>query len=221
MLSRLDQYLLRYRDNMSRHPTTLRIFRYLSLATPLCVVTMVATPARAMTNARTYYRAKHAAARLAQQTHSVAMGTFKDGPRHTWHAMKEKPIDFGIKLVVVGVVGGVAKKLGIDPAPIAIAASFGSLGVQFWKTLPDVRLETGHARLRSIGANFVWPTVLGVSTTVGGEMAGGHGPHTKQAATLADAVRAGLQTIIIASDVPAVLQTAFRSKPTSTTTPEK
>ena len=202
---------------MSRHPSTPSKFSKLSTVVSLSLVATVATPAFATAPPapRNVWRARHAAAqRFMTQTHSVAMGTFVDGPKHTWDAMREKPVSMGLKLLAVGVAGGMMKKFGIEPGPFAIAASAGSLAIQVWMTRGDV--ATADNRLRSIGANYVWPGVLGVTTIVAGEMVGhgsAHAAGSAHSASTSDVLKAGGQTVLVASDVPAVLQTAFRSKP--------
>ncbi len=201
---------------MSRLPSNSMNFSKLSTVIALALVASIATPAFATAPParRNVWRATHAAQRFMKQTHSVAMGTFVDGPKHTWDAVREKPVSMGLKLLAVGVAGGMMKKLGIEPGPFAIAASAGSLVIQVWMTRGDV--ATADNRLRSIGANYVWPGVLGVTTTVAGEMIGhgsAHAAGSAHSVSTFDVLKSGAQTLLIASDVPAVLQTAFRSRP--------
>jgi hypothetical protein len=142
---------------------------------------------------------------IRRGTIAVARGTFVDGPRHTWRAIKARPVRYGAMLFGFGLAGAGAKAVGIDPAPIAVSLSVATWGWQAWKAWPALKLKSGRARLRHLGADVLWPGLLVGATAVGGGIVG-HGGHGHGAAMPLDVAQAGVQTMVITIDIPTIVQ---------------
>jgi hypothetical protein len=140
-----------------------------------------------------------AANKAARGAGDLARGTFVDGPRHTWREIRARPKRYAAMLTGLGAAGALAKVKGIDPEPFALALS-GSVWVwQVKQAWPMIKNTRGRARLRAIGANIVWPFALVLGTgTLGHQVVHGHEGH--------GAAAAGLQTTVITSDIPTIVQ---------------
>lgn len=137
---------------------------------------------------------------------ALADGTVRVGPKHTWHAIKAKPAQYGLFLGGIGVVGAGLMATGVDPEPYAIGLSVLVCAWSAYKGIPEMRACSGPDRWRSIGANVLWPAALCLATTVGGQPLGLDHVASPSAADIA---KAGAQAIVIGSDVPTIAQTVL------------
>jgi hypothetical protein len=80
--------------------------------------------------AATHYPQAVAAKPLVQHGKALAEGTLKDGPKHTWDAIKKKPVRYGGMLLGLGSLGAGAKWLGLNPEPLLVPRTAATRG--FW-----------------------------------------------------------------------------------------
>jgi hypothetical protein len=140
---------------------------------------------------------------------AAAAGTFIDGPRHTWKAIKRNPKAFILGTVAIGAIGVVGRKLGFDGHYIAMALSGGAVVAQVKAAWPTLRQARGLELARRIGADVVWPVLLAAGSTligraIGGEHAPGHHPPSSGELAIAFA-----ESAVIGGDAPAVAVTAL------------
>ncbi len=138
---------------------------------------------------------------------ALADGTFRVGPKHTWHAIKAKPVRYVALLGGLGAAGAGLMAAGVNPAPYTIGLSVLVFGWAAYNAIPDIRACEGANRLRSIGANVLWPAALCVVTAVGGHPLGPEGPLAN--ASPSDLLEAGAQSVVIGADVPTIVQTVL------------
>lgn len=145
-------------------------------------------------------------ARAVAAAAALADGTFRVGPKHTWHAIRAKPVRYVFLLGGIGAAGAGCMAAGVSPEPYTIGFSVLVCGWATCKALPEIRACEGPNRLRSIGANVLWPAALCVATA-----AGGHPLGLDQVASpsAADILKAGGQSIVIGADVPTIVQTVL------------
>jgi len=194
-------------------PARTSSFSYLrrSLGTIVLVTAVCASaPVEAGHVSRASNALRVGGAKVGRAAGAFTAGTVKDGPKHTWLAIKAKPVQYTAMLLGIGAIGAGAHAIGINPEPLAIGLSAGALGLQLWKSLPEMRQKRGNARLRSIGANVIWPTALAVGTVAAGKLIG-HGPSGHGSVTLSEVGAAGAKSVVIAGDAPTIAQTAMRS----------
>ncbi len=146
-------------------------------------------------------------ARLSAGVSAIADGTFRVGPKHTWHAIKAKPLRYAMLLGGLGAAGAGLMAAGVNPAPYTIGLSLLVCGWATYCALPEMRSCQGPDRLRSIGANALWPAALCVGTAVGGHPLGIDAPLTSAGPT--DLLKAGAQTVVIGADMPTIVQTVL------------
>ena len=136
---------------------------------------------------------------LSRGARDVVAGTLVDGPKHTWSAIRARPLHYAGMLGLLGVAGAYAKMRGIDPEPYDIGLSAGVYGWQAWKAWPQLKLTRGRARLRFIGAHYVWPFALTSGTAVlGSQIHHDHAHHHQL-------LKAAGQTAVITSDIPTLV----------------
>src|SRR5438046_602396 len=70
-----------------------------------------------------------------QKAQALMTGIGKDGPRHTWQAVKEHPRIFGSLVLACGVVSAVSHAAGFNPEPLLMAAASGIFGYQLKRAL--------------------------------------------------------------------------------------
>ena len=145
--------------------------------------------------------------RVTAGVSALADGTFRVGPKHTWHAIKAKPLRYTGLLGGLGAAGAGLMAADINPAPYTIGLSVLVLGWAVYNAMPDIRACDGADRLRSIGANVLWPAALCVGTAVGGHPLGPEGPLANASPT--DLLKAGAQSVVIGADVPTIVQTVL------------
>lgn len=146
--------------------------------------------------------------RFVADTKALADGTLRVGPKHTWHAIKQKPVQYVGLLAGVGALGAGFMATGINPEPFTIGLSALVCGWSAWKAVPEVRASQGPDRLRLIGAHMIFPTALAGATTGAGLLLGHGGTHVA-ALSATDIAQAGAQSAVIGSDVPTIVQTVL------------
>ena len=145
--------------------------------------------------------------RVAAAASALADGTLRVGPKHTWHAIKAKPLQYGMLLGGIGALGAGFMAAGVDPEPYAIGLSAVVCGWSAYKGLPEIRALEGADRWRSIGSHVLWPAALCVATVVAGQPLAVD--HHVPSPSLADIAKAGAQSVVIGGDVPTIVQTVL------------
>ncbi len=145
--------------------------------------------------------------RFVADTKALADGTLRVGPKHTWHAIKQKPGQYALLLAGVGALGAGCMAAGINPEPYTIGLSALVCGWSAWKAMPELRASQGPDRLRLLGAHVIFPGALAGATTTAGLLLG-HSGHVA-AVSAADIAKAGAQSAVIGSDVPTIVQTVL------------
>ncbi len=153
-------------------------------------------------------RSKVAKRQILTNLGGLLEGTKKVGPKHTLHAIKEKPARYALMLTTLAIAGGAAKAMGIDPTWYAVGLSGGTYAWAAWKSLPGILAAKGRQRFVKIGADLVWPAGLVALTTAGG-MVLGHGQATEVRPSVGEILRAGAQTTVITVDIPTIAQTVL------------
>lgn len=151
-------------------------------------------------------------ARIVQGSKDLVDGTFRVGPKHTLHAVKDKPVQYGAMLAGVGALGAGCMAVGVNPEPYTLSISAAACVWSAWAAIPDIRAAKGSDRLRLIGANLLWPAAMAGATAAGGMVVGHGGAHNGAHAALptgADIANAGVQTIVIGADAPTIVQTVM------------
>jgi len=144
---------------------------------------------------------------------AIARGALVEGPKHSMHAIAKRPVRYAGMLLAIGGLGAGAKLMHVDATPIAISLSTLATGWSAWKAIPALRESRGAARSRLVGRDLVWPISLSAGTTMLGTMdhsAASQAVTSKQLAKAA--AKAGVQSAVIGSDVPTIVQTILDDK---------
>jgi hypothetical protein len=97
-------------------------------------------------------------------------GLICDGPRDTWHGIKQNPKMFAAGMVITGAVGAVGSACGLPAHAILVCASAGTAGIDVVQTY---RREYRHAASRAEKARLLgkmaWlPSLVAGTALVGG-----------------------------------------------------
>ena len=149
--------------------------------------------------------------RFQRNSRALVEGALVEGPKHSWDAIRQKPVRYAVMLAGVGAVGGGAKLVGINPEGFMLALSVGTLAYSIKQSWPALTAANGLRRMRAIGRELVWPSALSVGTS-GIGVAAGHAHRAHATANLADAAVSGVQSILIGGDVPTIAQTALEKR---------
>ena len=153
-------------------------------------------------------KAKRRAATTITITRALARGTVIDGPRHTGRAIRKNPRTFATGTLLIGTMGVVAHKLGLNGEHIALVLSTAAVAAQVRAAWPTLKRARGIELARRIGADVLWPAVLfGLSYGVGHAI-GGHTPPA-DAQGIHDLATAFAAAAVIGGDAPAVGVTAL------------
>ncbi|HEU5061355.1 MAG TPA: hypothetical protein VFU21_32745 [Kofleriaceae bacterium] len=188
----------------------------LTLAALLLVAGALAVPepafaGRARVRVSRPVKARARAATVAATAGALARGTAIDGPRHTGRAIRKNPRVFAAGTLLIGTMGAVAHKVGMNAEHLALALSAAAVAAQVRAAWPTLKLARGRELARRIGADVLWPAVLfGISFGAGHAIAE-HGPpaHAQGAGDLATAFAA---SAVIGGDAPAVGVTALDTR---------
>jgi hypothetical protein len=189
----------------------------LTLAALLLVAGALAVPepafaGRARAPVSRPVKARHHAVTAARTAGSLLRGTAIDGPRHTGRAIRKNPRVFAAGTLLIGTMGAVSHKIGMNAEHVALLLSAAAVAAQARAAWPTLKLARGRELARRIGADILWPAVLfGLSYGVGHAIHGdpppaGHPPGPGELATTFAA------SAVIGGDAPAVGVTALDTR---------